>query len=377
MVISMPSSPSSKHARPTISVVAKRAGVSQATAARALGGYGYVSDSVREKVRVAAASLGYRADAIAKSMVTGRTETIGVVVADISNPFFGAVVKGISEVARHYALDVLVIDTDEDLKTERSGVQNLISKRVDALIVASAEPIDGAAPHLVDALDNGIPLVLLDRYITGLAADSVSTDSRAGVHRAVRELIDLGHRRIGLLWGPEPAGPVRTVAELKQQMNHVISTGADRVWGYLDAHQDGGIAADLDLLALVPQTPKAGERAVEQMLSGERPPSAIVTTDSVATLSALTAIRASGLSCPEDVSLYGFDDTPWAAHSSPPITMLDQSGYALGSSAARKAITRIGGDDSPPSKTLIDMTVVTRNSLSPGPFAGHRRAAGS
>jgi len=177
---------------PTISEVAAAAGVGRSTAARTLGGYGYVSPELRERVLAAAERLGYRANALARSMSTGVTQTLGVIVADIANPFFGGVVRGISDASRARGFQTLVLSTHEDLAEEIAATDVLIDKRVDGIIVASAALDVASAGHIGQARDRGIPVVLVDRAVTGLLLDTVVIDNRAAARDAVAQLIAAG-----------------------------------------------------------------------------------------------------------------------------------------------------------------------------------------
>lgn len=339
--------------------------MARATAARALGDYGYVSDEAKERVLAAAAKLSYRPNELARSVASKRSRTLGVIVADAAEPFFGELVRGVSQAARLASFDVVVVDTGGDLALERSGVRALLDKRVDALVVASAEPLDGRAPHLHDAVRDGVPIVLVDREVRGVPADVIVTDSRRAIADAVGELAELGHERIALIWGPELAAPPHTTDDLVAAMRGVVSTGADRVLGYLDGHADHSLPVDLDLVALVPEDRAAGEAAIIGMLGGTQRPSAIVATDSNATLAALAATRAAGLRVPGDIAIVGFDETPWAAFTDPPLTMLDQSGETVGRAAMAAALRRIDGDEGPHSRSLVSMTIVRRGSVGP------------
>src|SRR3954469_18091788 len=155
----------------TIPDVARAAGVSRATTARALGGYGSVSAETLDRVRTAAEQLGYRPNELARSMITGKTFTIGVVVADIENPFFARVTRGISDAARSAGFEVILINTDENLASERTALKVLLDKRVDGVVVAPASSKDGE--HLRAAQDCGAPITLIDRRVAGLEADAV------------------------------------------------------------------------------------------------------------------------------------------------------------------------------------------------------------
>ena len=163
-----------KNNRITVKDVARMAGVSTAAAGRALGGYGYVSEELREKIMRAAEELGYVANQVARAMITGKSQTIGVVGADISNPFFAEALRGISDIARRHEFGVLITSSDEDVPREQEAVRILLEKQVDGLIVSPADINN--CHHLDQAIAQGIPVVLLDRKLPTLAADAVLID---------------------------------------------------------------------------------------------------------------------------------------------------------------------------------------------------------
>jgi LacI family transcriptional regulator len=181
----------------TIIEVARRAGVSTATAGRVLGGYGYASDENKEKVRAVAEELGYRPNLLARGLITGKTQTIGVVAGDIESPFYASILRGIADVARSKGFGVIVTDSDEVFQRERDAVQLLMEKQVDGIIVA---PCDlESSRHLQDALAAHCPVVQIDRFVKGLKADSVTLDNRGAAKEAVQILLRAGHRRIGIV----------------------------------------------------------------------------------------------------------------------------------------------------------------------------------
>lgn len=221
----------------TIPDVAREAGVSRSTASRALADYGSVSPETRERVQAAATRLGYRPNQLARSMITGRTHTLGVVVADIQNPFFAGVTRGITDTARAAGYQVLLANTDEDHAQERSAVKMLRDKHVDGVIIAPASPSSTA--HLAALREDRCPLVLLDREVPSLSTDTVTVDNRGAAEDAVRRLLEAGHRRIGMVtlggsgehWpGPEGAEPPAQV-----------STGVERVKGFRAALHAAGL----------------------------------------------------------------------------------------------------------------------------------------
>src|SRR3954452_8810249 len=189
----------------TVSDVARTAQVSKATAARALGGYGSVSADARLRGLEAARLLDYRVNELARTMATGRSGTIGAVVGDIENPFFGLAVRGISDFAKGAGFDVILSNSAEDVAEERAAVDVLTAKGVDGLIVAPAAMREKA--HLQGVLARGRPLVLLDREVPGLDVDAALVAGRAAAKPATRLLVAVGHRRVAYVTASDPPGP--------------------------------------------------------------------------------------------------------------------------------------------------------------------------
>ena len=166
----------------TIIEVAQLAGVSTATAGRVLGGYGYSSEPIREKVREAAEKLGYRPNLLARGLITGKTQTIGVVAGDMESPFYASVLRGIADVARSRGFGIVVTNSDEILQREREAVQLLTEKQVDGMIVTPSDL--QTAQHLREIVAAGCPIVQIDRLVHGLEADAVTVDNVQGARRA-------------------------------------------------------------------------------------------------------------------------------------------------------------------------------------------------
>jgi LacI family transcriptional regulator len=226
----------------TIPDVAARAGVSRATAARALGGYGPVNADTAARVQAAAQALGYRANAVARSMITGRTTTLGVVVGDIENEFFSRLVRGCTDVVRATGYDVLLVNTDERATREQSAVRLLLERRVDGLLVAPASTHDGR--HLREARDAGCAVVLVDRKVRRSGLDAILVDGTAAARTAVGHLVAAGHERIGVLTGDG----VRTDTGALDPQRASISTTTDRLRGYEQALAEGGLPVEPDLV---------------------------------------------------------------------------------------------------------------------------------
>lgn len=350
---------------PTISEVATAAGVARATAARTLGGYGNVSPEVRERVLAAAAELGYRTNALARSMSTGVSHTLGVIVADIGNPFFAGVVRAISDRLRERGFDTIVVSTGEDLAEEIAAMNVLIDKRVDGVIVASAAIERADVAHLTAAINHCIPVVLVDREVSPLDLDAVVIDNRAAAREAVDLLARAGHTRIGLIWGPSTDTRPPTRPELLAAAGKDLWTDAERLRGYLDALDHAGIRFDPDLVMVGEKTEAGATDEVARMLALPYRATAILCTETNAMTGALRAVRAAGLSYPADVSLIGFDDSSWAAVMDPPLTMIKQPMHALGTRAAEILLALIDGEITPRSRHTLETRLVSRESVAP------------
>jgi len=350
-------------AAPTLTEVAAAAGVGRATVARTLGGYGSVSPRTREKVLAAAERLGYAQNQLAKSMTTGRTNTIGVVVADVGNPFFAGLLSGVAGAARDRGYDILVISTSESLAAERRAVETLLGKQVDGIIIASAAGRSEAVPHLDGALRRGCPVVLIDRAVDAIDADTVVTDNRAISAAVVSSLIDRGHRRIGFVWGPVTNQPAVDLDDVPAVVAGALWSDGERLLGYTDALRARGVAFDTALVSHSLQTEAQATRAVNAMLELADPPTAIFATEADAVTGALRAIRRRGLRCPEDVSIVGFDDSSWAEVMNPPMTVVAQPMQAMGSAAADAVISRIEGVDGPTVWTELPSALIERGSV--------------
>lgn len=362
--------------RVTISDVAKAAGVARATAARVLGGYGSVHPGLQDKVRDAAATLGYQPNTLARSMATGVTHTIGVVVADIGNPFFAGVTRGIADSARAAGYDTIVVNTDERVDREQDAVRVLLGKQVDGLVVASAVGATGDPAHLRDAAARGVPVVAVDRELPTLDVDTVVIDNRDVARQAVAHLIGAGHRRIALAWGPVLGHPPRTVATLLAASEGDLPTSGARLLGWVDALQEAGLPVDPTLVMTGSQTIDGVRRFVARQLTAPEPATAVFATETDAVLGALAAVRDLRKRVPEDMSLVGFDDSPWATVTSPALTMVQQPVRELGRTAATRLIQRIEGQATAVRTRALRGRLVPRDSVAAPHGSGRPEADG-
>ncbi|MFC6061335.1 LacI family DNA-binding transcriptional regulator [Streptomyces ochraceiscleroticus] len=369
----------------TLPDVAREAGVSRSTASRALAGYGSVSPDARERVRAAAEKLGYRANQLARSMITGRTHTLGAIVADIQNPFFAGVTRGITDAARAAGYQVLLANTDEDVAAERAAVKMLRDKHVDGLIVAPAATTETG--HLAAAHAAGCPVVLLDRQAPGLPADSVTVDNHGAAQDAVRRLLVAGHRRIALvsLLGTAPVGtPADTPGTAPSTALEAapadpaspdpaspdpVSTGLERIEGYRAALREAGLTDTDTYLRTGTFHREDPADLTAELLSLSEPPTAVFATDSMIALGVLSAARDHGLRVPEHLSVVTFDDTDWARAVRPRISVVAQPVQELGARAVHSLITRIEGTAGTPEHIVLDTEFIERESIASPPDA--------
>jgi len=331
----------------TIRDVARAAGVSTATAARALGGYGHASPAARRKVSESARQLGYRPNVVARALVSRATTTVGLVVGDIENPFFAAAARGLADVMDAHGYTVLLANADEDAGRERRAVDALRARQVDGMVVV---PAPGASPeHLTELVSAGVPLVLLDRAVVGVAADSVLVRNVAGARAAVAHLAGLGHRRIGVV-SDSPD----------------ITSSAERIQGYRQALRAAGIAPEPGLISIGGPTRDDGEAAALRLLDRPDRPTAVFTANNFMTVGALRAARSLALRIPEDVALVGFDDLDWTTLVQPPVTVVRQPVADLGRVAGERLLRRLDGDAGPPKRIRLDANLIVRGSCGAG-----------
>ncbi|MER7394930.1 LacI family DNA-binding transcriptional regulator [Streptomyces sp. NPDC000151] len=355
--------------------MARAAGVSVATAGRALGNYGRVGDDLRDRVTAAADRLGYSPNVVARSMRSGSTRTIGFVGADISNPYFATAVRGVCDVARAQGYEAILTNSDDRLDDERAAVQVLLDKQVEGIVVAPTSVTD--VRHLKHAQELGVPIVLLDRSSGVLDADSVVIDNAAAAYGAVAHLLTLGHRRIGLLAcvdldeGPEVA--------VRGSTGRLAARGAarpstDRIRGYLAAVDEYLAASSAELVryAGIGEVARA-EQEADALLTLPQPPTAVFAADNVSTQCVFKAARRRGVAIPGDVSMVGFDDLDWTTLVDPPLTVVAQSPLDMGRTAAERLFARIKGDDLPGERIVLPTELIVRSSTAGPGTRDHSR----
>ena len=324
--------------RPTLKDVARAAGVSLASASYAVNGSGSVGEATRAHILQVAADLGYRPNTSAKAMKTGRTGVLGLVLPDLTNPFFPSLAQAVLQTARRQGYNVLLADTGGAPEEERTAIRFLMDQGVDGLLWF---PIDDSNPkgrRPVPEMDR-IPVVVLDRNLPDY--DVVLADYALGGQLAAEHLIAAGHVDIGVIAGPRAASSARDRAEAAVA---VVQRQGRLVWTVENA-----FSLDLD-----PATTAALER---------REVTAVIAGSDMIAIGAMRHLQTLGLKVPDDVSIVGFDDIPWAALSTPPLTTIDMPIEAMAVSAIETLVQRIAEGPGTRSRTVFDVSLVERGSV--------------
>lgn len=337
--------PQSGH--PTMADVARAANVSTATVSRILRGVtGASSDETTARVRRCAEELGYIVNGVASSMRSQQTLTVGLVIADVSNPWWGQLVGGVESVLGPQGFSVILANTDNSVERERRAVETLLRKKVDALIVASSAS-DGS--HLRGAISREIRVVLVDTELPDLDVDTITIDNEAAARTAVEHLLAHGHAEVAIVGGGTRA-----------------SCDVARLSGYQRALAGRGIQAPPEYITVGASTFEGGRAAVESLLALPRRPSALFVTNNVMTVGALVAIAEAGLDVPRDISIVGIDDMEWFPIARPAITAVYEPAEQMGRMAAERLLLRLRRQRQPRAEHfLVETEFRVRQSVGP------------
>ncbi|MCC7450895.1 MAG: LacI family DNA-binding transcriptional regulator [Anaerolineae bacterium] len=329
--------------RATIRDVAQQAGVSKSTVSHVLNGTRFVEEETKQRVLQAIRELGYRPSTIARSLTTNRTQTIGVIVSDTSNHFFGEILRGIESVVRARNFSLLVCNTDETLELEEHYLNLLLAHQVDGIIAA-------ATSRHWDAVEvaelKHLPMVFVDRTFEEMGGRPyIGADNRGGAYLGARHLIGCGHREIGILAGFQR-----------------LSTMRERLAGFQQALADCGIPLPDEWIATSALSADSACQAAVRILSLPYRPTALFVSNNFLSLGTLLALKQLGLRCPDDVSLVCFDDHPWAAVANPPLTVIRQPVYELGQQAAQTMLALLNGEELAQTTTTMPCELIVRQS---------------
>jgi LacI family transcriptional regulator len=326
----------------TIDDVAKAAGVSPATVSRVVNGTRDVSPDRAARVRAAVAELGYQPFGPARALRLQATDVWAVIVADIENPFFTSIVRGIEDGGREHGFRVMLCNSDEDLRKEADYIDVAIAERMAGVVIAVAST---RASKLDPLLDAGIAVVAVDRRPGGTKVDSVLVDNQRGAAEATTHLIEAGATRIACITGPPR-----------------LSTANERLAGYRRALRRARVALDPSLVARTDFRETGGYKAMRELCSLRHPPDAVLVANNLMTVGALEALRDEGLSVPGDVRVVGFDDAPWAKLLQPSLTVVAQPTYEIGRRSAELLLTARSQPARPRQEVLLHPHLIVRES---------------
>jgi LacI family transcriptional regulator, galactose operon repressor len=305
----------------TIKDIAKSVGVSTATVSHVINETRFVSEPLRKKVNAVIEELGYQPNRIARSLVMQKTHTIGVIISDIQNPFYTALVRGLEDATSPLGYNVMLCNTDEDADKEIGYLKALLEKRVDGIALATC--FQGGEHPLISQL-NQVSVITIVRKMTRLKSDAVFADNIGGAYEAIEHLVSLGHRRIGVISGPSG-----------------ISSGRERLEGVFKAFAKHKITPNEAWMRTGDFKRKSGYVLAKSILSLKDRPTALFASNNQMTLGALQAFRELGVKIPKDVSIVGLDDTDWSILLDPPLTVIYQSPYDMGNNAGKMLLQRI------------------------------------
>jgi LacI family transcriptional regulator len=329
----------------TLRDVAQAAGVHAATASRALNPKTRElvnAETVRRVVR-AAETLGYQPNPIARSLKTAKSSTVGLVIPDLTNPLFPPIVRGIEAVLESAGYSALIVNTDNDPERERALIESLRSRQVEGLIVATAR-IDH--PLLQRLQEQNVKIVLINRRVGNLQMPFVVGDDATGVALAVKHLIDLGHARIAHIAGPQDT-----------------STGVERARAFRHAIRDCGAEEDPALVVECANwSEQDGADSMRELLDRETGCTAVVAGNDLIALGCYDVFAERGISCPEDISVVGFNDMPFLDKLRPPLTTVGVPHHELGTEAARMLLDGIAEPGRHPRSLLLPVRLVCRDS---------------
>lgn len=332
--------------RPTQQDVAKLAGVSRATVSYVVNGLtdGYVTitDETRERILQAIAELGYQPDATAQSLRSGTTNTVGLLIPDMHNPHYWQIAAGVESELQTQGFDVLLMSAALDPERELHSVKTLTRRRIDGLILLLTY-YDRLRNELDALVRQRKPLVLIGTSAS--TVDIARTSYKEGAVAVMKHLLELGHRRIGLVYGVGAVYPEQ---------------GTDRLVAYRQGLQSVGLTTDDSLILYCGTTIDEGYKAGLSLLDHPVPPTAIIVINDMLAMGVMRAVSERGLRIPDDLSVASFDDIEMAAYLNPPLTTVHIDAEELGRAATRLIFRRINDPDLPPQEIFVPGHLIIR-----------------
>ena len=327
----------------TIRDVANKAGVSIATVSKYLNG-GNVREENRKRLEEAIRALDFKVNDMARALKTNRTMTVGVLIPSLENVFFTSIVSNIENVLIQNRYSTIVCDYREDPKLEREKLGFLVGKMVDGIIMV---PHGGNIEAIQEVIEKGIPIVFIDRLIKSVQCDVVLADNLNASYDAVEQLIIRGHRRIGIICGPDS-----------------VYTTKERLKGYIRVHEDYAVDIDENLILHGNYDVESGYRLLLHFIEMENPPSAVFVTNYEMTLGAIMAINERDIKIPDQLSIIGFDNIQLAKIVKPSLSIVVQPIEQIGETAARLLLKRLNGDnEDKPSVHRLKTEILIKDSV--------------
>ncbi len=326
--------------------VAKRAGVAPITVSRVVNNNGYVSEATRRRVEAAILELDYVPNALGSSLRSKRTQTLALVLSDITNPFWTTVARGVEDAANKRGYHIIIGNTDESSQKQEEYLMFLRQKQVDGFLLV---PTSTKSSNLLKK--GGIPVIVLDRHFPNYQIDSVRGDSVGGAFELTNHLLELGHRRIAIITG-----------------RHDHSTASDRVTGALQAFEQAGIS-EPPLVYWSEYNQESGYESTHRALLEEPSLTAIFGTNNFIAIGVMRALRDAGVRVPEEISVVAFDDLPPAITIDPFFTVAAQPAYELGRQATELLLSRLN-DEGPdgPQEIVLPVEIIVRKSSGKPPL---------
>ncbi len=337
--------------------IARMAGVSLGTVSHVLNDSAGVREPVRKRVLEAVQAASYQPSQLARGLRRDKTNMIGMIIPDITNPFFPAVVRGAEDVAFSNGYRLILCNTDNDHSKELVHLNELRTYLPAGLLVIPSDFSDLTA-QAEKYRRAGSGVVCIDRLPKNWSGDSVTADHKEGAYNATHCLLQIGHTRLATITGPlHLTNAKERLDGFKRAMHEAKLHLAPEYVQETTFDKQGGYSKTLILLRLIPR------------------PTAIFACNDMIALGALLAIREAGLRCPEDISLIGFDDLDLAETTNPSLSSVSQSGYQLGTTAARLLLDRLAGDKGPAKHLVLETSLKLRHSVAAPPEASRRNPA--
>ncbi len=331
--------------------VARRAQVSTATVSRVINGTAFVAPETAKRVRDAVEALNFFPDVNARTLGSGRSGMYGLIISDITNPYFPELVKAFEDIAVEHRQEVLIANTNYDPKRMEMCVVRMLQRKVDGVAIMTSE----MSEHMVSSLSRRqIPIVLMDTAVDAPHTSVVRVDYQRGVHVAMQHLFDLGHNEIAFISGPLSLGSAVVRAEAFQ---HALQ-------------QHGAAALPASWRQEGDHRVEGGHHAMQRILkSGKRRPTAVITSNDLTAIGAMGAIHEAGLRIPEDISVMGFDGIELSAYTQPALTTMAVSRGELASQAFRSLLRyrEDGAKSMPTNVHVIEPRLLVRQSTGASP----------